>query len=173
MKYANLAVMIFYIILSVVTALVGTGAVFVGLNLNYLTDQIWKEQTAGSDNVSGGFGAIAHLFGGGLSILIAMAMFLLGLMMLVMFGLCISMVVSGIRCNRVFQVPGSLNLRKIRNSSIYKLVINSLFLFGGIILCMREPSVFVGLCITVFLVFEVLVIIMLVKLSSYAASGVI
>ena len=162
LKKANLATMIFYIILSVMTAVMGVGAIIMGLNLDYISDQLWN----GQESVANGYDAFSRLLGVGLSMLIAMILLVVGIVMLVMFVFGISMVISGIRCNRAFKVPGILDVRKIRNSSIYKLVINSLFLLGSIILCVGNPSVFGGLCVTMFLCFEVLSILMLVQLSA-------
>lgn len=165
-KNVNLAVMIFYIILSGFTAVTGIGAIIIGMNLDYISNQLWNLPEYSKDDVTGGYDAIMRLLGGGLSILVAVLVILVGITLLLMFGLCISMVISGIRCNGVFREPGMLNLKKIRNSGIYKLVINSLFLLGSIILCVGNPSVFWGLCVTMFLCFEVLLILMLVKLSA-------
>lgn len=173
LKNANMAVMIFYIILSVVTAVMGISSILAGMNLNYVSEHLLNLPEYSQDDVTGGFDVIARLLGGGLSIVIAVVLILIRIAMLFMLGLCISMVVSGIRCNGVLKVPGALNMKRIRSSSIFKLVINSLFLLGSIILCVGDPSVFGGVCITMILGFEVLLIIMLVKLSSNVSSGVV
>ena len=171
LKNTNLAATIFYSILSTVMAFMGIGYIAVSTILKSVSEQLWNPLEYSQDDVTGGYDVLARVFGGGLGIVVTVVVVLMGMIMLFVLGFCISMVVSGIRCNRVFKVPGVLNFRKIRNSSIYKLVINSLFLLGSIVLCIGEPSVFGGLCITMFLAFEVLLTIMLIKLPGNVSSA--
>ena len=171
LKNTNLAATIFYSILSAVAAFMGIGYIFVSTILKSVSEQLWNPLKYSQDDVTGGYDVLARVFGGGLGIVVTVVVILMGIVSLLMLGLCISMVVSGIRCNRAFKVSGMLDFRKIRNSSIYKLVINSLFLLGSIVLFIGEPSVFGGLCTTMFLVFEVLLTVMLIKLPGNVSSA--
>lgn len=171
LKNTNLAATIFYSILSAVTAFMGIGYIFVSTILKSVFEQLLNPLKYSQDDVTGGYDVLARVFGGGLGIVVTVVVVLMGIVLLLVLGLCISMVVSGIRCNRAFKVPGMLDFKKIRNSSIYKLVINSLFLLGSIVLCIGGPSFIGGLCIMLFLAFEILMTIMLIKLPGNVSSA--
>lgn len=170
-KNVNLSTMIFYIVLSIVTLLMSVGAFVSGIMLSRFSGELWNFPEYGEANVVAGYDLIARLFGGGAGVLMAAVMIAIGIIILPMLFLGISMVVSGIRCNGALRVPGMLNLRRIRNSSIYKLVVNSLFLLAFGILCVTELSVFMGVCATAFLIFEVLLVVMLEKTAEMSRSN--
>lgn len=170
-KKVNLSTMIFYIVLSIVTLMMSVGAFVSGIMLSHFSGELWNFPKYGDDNVVAGYDLIARLFGGGVGVLMAAVMIAVGIIILPMLFLGISMIISGIRCNGVLKVPGMLNLRKIRNSGIYKLVVNSLFLLAFGILCVTELSVFMGVCATTSLIFEVLLIVMLEKIAEMSRSN--
>lgn len=176
-RRVNLATTVFYIILSALAAMKTFLVLFQGTRIGNWARRLLDLPEAEADSVTGGYETLARLVGGGISVIVAVAMIVFGVALIAVLGLGISMIVSGIRFRNCCMQAGGFPYKKLRGSAVYKVVINSVFLLGSVLILITAPSVFMGMCLVSCLTFEVLLIMLLVRVwnankgGCYAGTG--
>ena len=163
-KNINLSTTVFYSVFTAIMAVKTIWFLLWGTRIGQLSGKLLDLPEYEEDSLTGGYEALFRIFGGGFGVLVAIAMILAGLGMLLIIAFSISMIVSGVRFGGACKGNGLLNWKKMRNSNIYKIVINSLFLLGSIIVLSGHLAVVPWICMMAFLTFEILLIVALVKM---------